>query len=95
MRREALLDGLGDTARGKGDQDELHARGINLHILTGICVGLHRSHGAGIADKTLFLVPAYGQHLMGERGRGRRSGNLNCRRYAYATGTGCPVYSPG
>ena len=23
-------------------EDQLHARGINLHILTGICAGIHR-----------------------------------------------------
>ena len=34
-------------------EDQLHARGINLHILTGICVGIHRPDGATIADKIL------------------------------------------
>ncbi len=32
-------------------EDQLHARGINLHILSGICAGLHRPDGATIADK--------------------------------------------
>ena len=27
-------------------EDQLHARGINLHILSGICAGLHRPDGA-------------------------------------------------
>lgn len=36
----------------------LHARGINLHILTGICAGLHRPDGATIGDKVLFMVAA-------------------------------------
>jgi hypothetical protein len=39
-------------------EDELHARGIGLHILTGICAGLHRPDGATIADKMLFMVAA-------------------------------------
>ena len=39
-------------------EDQLHARGINLHILTGICAGIHRPHGATIADKMLFMVAA-------------------------------------
>ena len=39
-------------------EDELHARGINLHILTGICAGLHRPDGNTIADKMLFMVAA-------------------------------------
>jgi DNA invertase Pin-like site-specific DNA recombinase len=37
---------------------QLHARGINLHILSGICAGLHRPAGNTIADKMLFLVAA-------------------------------------
>jgi len=39
-------------------EDQLHARGINLHILTGICAGIHRADGAAIADKMLFMVVA-------------------------------------
>ncbi len=39
-------------------EDQLHARGINLHILTGICAGIHRADGATIADKMLFMVAA-------------------------------------
>src|SRR5512142_67772 len=39
-------------------EDQLHARGINLHILSGICVGLHRPNGASIGDKMLFMVAA-------------------------------------
>ena len=39
-------------------EDQLHARGINLHILTGICTGIHRPNGATIADKMLFMVAA-------------------------------------
>jgi DNA invertase Pin-like site-specific DNA recombinase len=39
-------------------EDELHARGVNLDILTGICAGVHRPDGATIADKMLFMVAA-------------------------------------
>jgi DNA invertase Pin-like site-specific DNA recombinase/DNA-binding CsgD family transcriptional regulator len=39
-------------------EDQLHARGINLHILTGMCAGIHRPDGATIADKMLFMVAA-------------------------------------
>jgi DNA invertase Pin-like site-specific DNA recombinase len=39
-------------------EDELYACGINLHILTGICAGLHRPDGNTIADKMLFMVAA-------------------------------------
>jgi len=39
-------------------EDQLHAREIHLHILTGICAGLHRPAGATIADKMLFMVAA-------------------------------------
>jgi DNA invertase Pin-like site-specific DNA recombinase/transposase InsO family protein len=39
-------------------EDQLHGRDIGLHILTGICAGLHRPNGATIADKMLFMVAA-------------------------------------
>jgi DNA invertase Pin-like site-specific DNA recombinase len=39
-------------------EDELNARGINLHILTGICAGLHKPNAASMAEKMLFLVAA-------------------------------------
>jgi DNA invertase Pin-like site-specific DNA recombinase len=35
-------------------EDQLHARGINLHIL----IGIHRPDGSTIADKMLFMVAA-------------------------------------
>lgn len=68
-------------------EDQLHAREINLHILTGICAGLHRPAGATIADKMLFMVAAMAaemeRDLLRERtldglaaahARGRRGG---------------------
>ena len=39
-------------------EDQLHARGVNLHILTGICAGIHRPDGSTIADKMLFMLAA-------------------------------------
>lgn len=39
-------------------EDHLHARGINLHILSGICTGTHRPDGATMADTMLFMVAA-------------------------------------
>ena len=39
-------------------EDELHARDVNLEILTGICAGLHKPDGQTIADKMLFMVAA-------------------------------------
>ena len=39
-------------------EDELHARKVNLEILTGICAGLHKPDGQTIADKMLFMVAA-------------------------------------
>jgi len=39
-------------------EDQLHGREISLHILTGICAGLHKPNGQTIADKMLFMVAA-------------------------------------
>ena len=39
-------------------EDQLHARDVNLHILTGICAGLHRPNAQSVADKMLFMVAA-------------------------------------
>ncbi|MFC7387161.1 recombinase family protein [Sphaerisporangium rhizosphaerae] len=39
-------------------EDELAPRGINLHILSGICAGVHRPGGRSVADKMLFMVAA-------------------------------------
>ena len=37
-------------------EDQLHARGVGLHILTGICAGLHRPDGNTIAAAGLARV---------------------------------------
>ncbi|MGH3772905.1 MAG: recombinase family protein, partial [Pseudonocardiaceae bacterium] len=39
-------------------EDDLHAKDVNLHILTGICAGLHRPNASSIAEKMLFMVAA-------------------------------------
>jgi hypothetical protein len=39
-------------------EDDLHARGIVIQILTGVCAGTHRADGAGLADRLLFAVAA-------------------------------------
>jgi DNA invertase Pin-like site-specific DNA recombinase len=51
--------------------DGLHAREVNLEILTGICAGLHRPSGQTIAGKMLFIAAAMaaemGRDLIQER----------------------------
>ncbi|MDQ2815679.1 MAG: recombinase family protein [Actinomycetota bacterium] len=64
-------------------EDQLHARGINLHILTGICAGLHRPAGATIADKMLFMVAAMAAEMERDLIRER---NLDGLRAAQAQG---------
>lgn len=41
-----------------GVLEDQHARSLNLHILTGICAGLHKPNSVSIADKMLFIVAA-------------------------------------
>jgi DNA invertase Pin-like site-specific DNA recombinase len=64
-------------------EDQLHAREINLHILTGICAGLHRPSGATIADKMLFMVAAMAAEMERELIRER---TLNGLAAAHAQG---------
>lgn len=44
-------------------EDELHARGVVLEILTGVCAGVHRPDGVTIADRLLFAVAALAAEL--------------------------------
>jgi DNA invertase Pin-like site-specific DNA recombinase len=44
-------------------EDELHAREVNLEILSGICAGLHQPTGARMADKMLFMVAAMADEM--------------------------------
>ena len=48
-------------------EDELHAKDINLHILTGICAGLHKPNGQTMADKMLLMAAAMERELIRER----------------------------
>ena len=48
-------------------EDELHSRDVNLHILTGICAGLHKPNSASIADKMLFMAAEMERDLIRER----------------------------
>lgn len=48
-------------------EDELHAREVNLEILTGICAGLHKPNGQTIADKMLFMAAEMERDLIHER----------------------------
>jgi hypothetical protein len=80
-------------------EDELAPRSINLHILTGICAGIHKPSGQSIADKMLFMVAAMAAedgtrphqrpHLRGtgRRPRHRPPGHGDRRR--------CGQYRPG
>jgi len=61
-------------------EDHLHARGINLQILTGICAGTHRPDGATIADKMLFMVAAMAAEMERELIRERTLDGLRAAR---------------
>jgi DNA invertase Pin-like site-specific DNA recombinase len=71
-------------------EDQLHGRGASLHILTGICAGLHRPDGATIADKMLFMVAAMAAEMERDLIRER---TLDGLRAAQAQGRrgGCPA----
>ena len=60
-------------------EDELHAREINLHILTGICAGIHRPNAASIADKMLFMVAARAAEMERDLIRERTKAGLSWR----------------
>ncbi len=66
LRVPRVARSLGRSARVL--EDQLHAREINLHILTGICAGLHRPTGP---DKMLFMVTAMAAEMERELIRGR------------------------
>jgi DNA invertase Pin-like site-specific DNA recombinase len=61
-------------------EDQLHARGINLHILSGICAGLHRPDSATIADKMLFMVAAMAAEMERDLIRERTPDRLRASR---------------
>lgn len=57
-------------------EDELHARGIVLEILTGVCAGVHRPEGTSLADRLLFAVAALAAELERELIRERTRDGL-------------------
>jgi DNA invertase Pin-like site-specific DNA recombinase len=57
-------------------QDELHARDVNVHILTGICAGLHKPNGQTMVDKMLFMVAAMAAEMERELIRERTPDGL-------------------
>jgi DNA invertase Pin-like site-specific DNA recombinase len=65
-------------------EDELHARGITLEILTGGCAGVHRPDGAGLAHKLLFAVAALAAEMERELIRGRTLDGLRAGHQAGA-----------
>jgi len=74
-------------------EDQLHAREINLHILTGICAGLHRPTGATIADKMLFMVAAMAAEMERELIRERTLDGLADRARARPPRAAAPAPS--
>ena len=54
-------------------EDDLHARDVNLHILTGICAGQHMPNSGSIADKMLFMVAAMPRRWSGTSSGSARS----------------------
>jgi DNA invertase Pin-like site-specific DNA recombinase len=61
-------------------EDKLHARGINLHILTGVCAGLHRPNGQTFAEKVLFTISSLASELERELIRERTLDGLRAAR---------------
>jgi DNA invertase Pin-like site-specific DNA recombinase len=64
-------------------EDQLHAREVNLYILTGICAGLHKPNGQTMADNMLFMVAAMAAEMERELIRER---TLDCLAAAQAQG---------
>lgn len=56
--------------------ENLRTRRISLHILTGICSGIHRPDGVSIADGMLFTVAAMAAEMERDLGRERTLGGL-------------------
>lgn len=72
-------------------EDEVHARDINLEILSGMCAGLHRPNGQIIADKMLFMVAAMAAELERDLLHERTLDGLAAARRAGKTGGRRPV----
>ncbi|MET7339242.1 recombinase family protein [Nonomuraea sp. NPDC005650] len=71
-------------------EDELAPRGVNLHILTGICAGIHRPNGQTMSDKMLFLVAAMAAEMERDLISERTNEGLDAARAAGRVG-GRPV----
>lgn len=76
-------------------EDDLHARSINLHILTGICAGLHRPKAASIADKMLFMVAAMAAEMERDLIKERTLDGLAAAAAQGRKGGRPPVLDPG
>jgi DNA invertase Pin-like site-specific DNA recombinase len=75
-------------------EDDLHARGINLHILTGICAGVHRPNAASIAEKMLFMVASMAAEMERDLIRERTLDGLAAAAAQGRTGGRPPVLDP-
>ncbi len=75
-------------------EDELHARNVNLHILTGICAGLHRPDASSIADKMLFMVAAMAAEMERDLIRERTLDGLAAAAAQGRTGGRPPALDP-
>jgi DNA invertase Pin-like site-specific DNA recombinase len=73
-------------------EDELHARGIVLEILTGVCAGVHRPDGAGLADRLLFAVAALAAEMERELIRERTLDGLRAAAAARRRIRAVPVH---
>ncbi len=67
-------------------EDELHARDVNLDILTGICAGTHRPNSASIAGKMLFMVAAMAAEMERDLIRERTRDGLSAAKAQGRTG---------
>jgi DNA invertase Pin-like site-specific DNA recombinase len=75
-------------------EDDLHARNINLHILTGICAGVHRPNAASIAEKMLFIVASMAAEMERDLIRERTLDGLAAAAAQGCTGGRPPVLDP-
>jgi DNA invertase Pin-like site-specific DNA recombinase len=75
-------------------EDDLHARGINLHILTGICAGVHRPNAASIAEKMLFMVASMAAEMERDLIKERTLDGLAAAAAQGRTGGRPPVLDP-
>jgi len=75
-------------------EDQLHARGIILEVLSGVCAGVHRPNGASIADRLLFAVAALAAEMERELIRERTLDGLRAAAAAGRRGGRPPAVNP-